>query len=165
MTKLNRISLLIIVINTLLLSSAVLFLFKNYQTTPEYALSKLENAINNRDAETALKYFDIEAVFNNKMRQSVAEIESLEKEDGYPPLFSVAQKGLWLEQKPDVKSKFLKSIADGTNQIFGDIDFDNFKIRITGKYARAKHIGYRAIVYLMIKTDEGYWKIIDFEYD
>lgn len=140
-----------------------------FKGTPQYSLYQFRKAVENGDGDAALKYFDVDSIVDNMMKETVLEeTESLPKNQWETAgrNFGKAMVMMMLPaMKEQIKSTIKTAITssersnlDGLkkNRIW-DLDIES-----EGRIAFVTPKNDASIRFKMAKTSGGYWKIVEF---
>ncbi len=143
-----------------------------WRGTPQYSILQLKTAVKNHDVDTALKYIDIDQVFDNLWERIKTEMltESTETDNSFEALGAVLGIGLADSIKPIIKT----AMRDG---IINSIKEEENTSTTTDKLSDAWNKDYKikkkdnkvylefddGITFILIQTSKRYWKIIDIE--
>ncbi|QXE92787.1 DUF2939 domain-containing protein [Geomonas subterranea] len=145
--------------------------------TPQYSLYQFKKAVQNHDPDTAFKYLDVDSVVDN-LALDLINSKEMNKPASNPweEAGQTMAKGLMTVMLPSIKEAMKGQIktaittADseksendkGTNTIKGlnKGSWSDFDVKVEGKMAIVTNKQDEALKFKMVKSSEGYWKII-----
>lgn len=140
--------------------------FLYIRSTPRYSLYKLKNAISDKDAESALKYIDVDSIVDNLMKDLYANEppssnrwEAMGRSIGQGMamlMLPVLKENMKSQIKTSIVSEDDKSKLVGLRKNLWDID-----IETSGKTAILTPKDNQSIKFKMTKTSDGYWRIVE----
>jgi hypothetical protein len=165
---------IISVVILLLLVSGFLYV----RTTPYYSIYQLAGAVNNHDPEKALKFIDVDSIVENLVKNLSANEHALKPSTRKAIIAGISMNMASI--KEGITQYIITSIRSGDSgnatkqESAGGIGFGNFNINrihkniiwdldVTTKgttaFVRMKDKPERKV--RMIRTPEGYWKIVE----
>jgi len=138
------------------------------KSTPQYSLYQLRKAIANHDADTAMRYFDVDSIVDNQINDFVGQDKKKTTND-------FEQKGSNIVKermatiipifKETMKRQFKNNITTPSDEetpvnIIKKGSFSDFEINMVGEMTILFRKDNIDIGFRMVKTKEGYWKIV-----
>lgn len=157
------------IISFAVLLSVVISVFLYAKGTPQYSLYQFRKAVENHDADSAMMYFDVDSIVENIMNDVMNQQMSKEPTNEYEAMGNNFAKGLMAMMLPAIKEglkgKLKASITTPSDDKtpVKDIQQGNlsdFQIQTEGKMAILSRKDNKDIKFKMVKTPEGYWKIV-----
>lgn len=138
------------------------------RTTPRYSLYQLRSALENHDPERALLFIDIDSIVDNLLRDMIQK-QDLSPKDQWQKMGNDLGKGLALMMAPamkeSLKSQFKTAIASGDEknnlQKIKSSGLWDSEITVNGGSAVLAINNNGITKFRMIKSTNGYWKIIE----
>lgn len=136
--------------------------------TPQYSLYQFRNAVENHDADTAMKYFDVDSIVNNLMIDFMKE-EAKKPKNGWEAMGQNFARGLMTlmlpRMKEEMKGQLKTAITTPSDDKTAVKDIkkgsiSDFEIKTEGKMAIVSRKDDNKVKFKMVKTPEGYWKIV-----
>ncbi|MEW6615011.1 MAG: DUF2939 domain-containing protein [Thermodesulfobacteriota bacterium] len=137
--------------------------------TPQYSLYQFRNAVENHDADTAIKYFDVDSIVDNLMTDFMKEEEAKKPKNGWEAMGQNFARGLMVLMLPRMKEamkgqlKTAITTPSDDKTAVKDIkkgSISDFEIKTEGKMAIVSRKDDPKVKFKMVKTPEGYWKIV-----
>ena len=137
--------------------------------TPQFSLYQFRNAVENHDADTAMKYFDADSIFDNLMTDFMKGKEAEKPKDEWEAMGQTFARGLTVmmlpQMKEAMKGQFKTAITTPSDDKTAVKDIkkgsiSDFEIKTEGKMAIVSRKDDKNVKFKMLKTPEGYWKIV-----
>lgn len=158
----------------ILIVSSVIFIlvlsgvYAYIRTTPRYSLYQLRSALENHDPERALLFIDIDSIVDNLLRDTLQKQDTTPKNQ-WEKTGNDLGKGLALMMAPAMKaalkSQFKSAISstDEKNDLqkINSVGLWNGEIVVNGGSAVLVIDNNGITKFRMIKSTNGYWKIIE----
>ena len=162
--KFNRILVTASAITIIAFSGAYAYV----RTTPRYSLYQLKSALKNHDPEKAMLYIDIDSIVDNLLRDAMQKQNTTTKNQ-WEKAGNDLGKGLMLMMAPAMKdalkSQIKSAIASADNkndlQKINNVGLWDGEIIENGGSAILAINNNGVTKFRMIKSTEGYWKIIE----
>lgn len=158
-----------ILISFAVLLSLIISAFVYAKGTPQYSLYQFRKSIENHDADSALKYLDIDSVVDNMMQDLIKEQEVKHPSSPAESFGNNFAKGLMTMMIPAMKEALKGQIkagittpSDKKTPVSGiqKGSFSDFEIKTEGKMAILSRKDDKDLKLKMVKTPEGHWKIV-----
>jgi hypothetical protein len=138
--------------------------------TPRYSLYWFKKAILERDAESALKYLDIDNIVDNMVKDMPGEEEkekTQSKNRSEGPMKNIG-KDIIMQNLPAIKVQLREQLKSAIISYSNKTTLDNLnnasvfglQISMEGNDALVKIRGKDKVAFKMAKSSEGYWRII-----
>lgn len=163
----NKLKKLIILVSIIIVIVVSGFVYA--KGTPQYSLYQLRKAIKNHDADTAMRYFDVDSIVVSQINDIVG---GQGKKNPINELNQV-ENNIIKERmakaipviKETFKNQFIASITTPSDEetpvsIIKKGKFSDFEIDVLGEMAILSRKDNINIGFKMVKTKEGYWKIV-----
>ena len=166
----NKFVVFVSVLVVLIIALSIGYIF--IKETPRYSLYWFKKAILKRDAESALKYLDTDSIVDNMVKDmsSAEDRGKAQSKDQSEGSMKNIGKDVIMQNLPAIKAQLreqLKSVIisynnhtvlDNLNKasVFG------LQISMEGDIALVKIWGKDKTAFKMVKSPEGYWRIIAF---
>lgn len=137
--------------------------------TPQYSLYQFRKAVEAHDAETAMKYFDVDSIVDNLVSDFVKTQEEKKPANEFEAMGNNFAKGLMAMMIPTMKEalkvQFKSAITIPSEDKSALKKFQNFKssdfeIKTEGKTAILSRKDDKNVKVKMVKTSDGHWKIV-----
>jgi hypothetical protein len=137
--------------------------------TPRHSLAEFRTALLNRDAETALRYVDTDSIVELWVKDLFLKQEEASSDNPLALLGVRAGKGVANALMPGMKAmakRQLKAAIASEDQwgYFNDIRKASvwyLSIHVDGDMAIVRPMGGSSTSFRMVRTDQGYWKIVE----
>lgn len=137
--------------------------------TPQYSLYQFSKAVEAHDAETALKYFDVDSIVDNLVNDFVKIQEEKKPANEFEAMGKNFTKGLMAMMVPAMKEALKVQFKEGiTKQSedksplkkFNNFKWSDFEIKMEGNTAFLSRKDDKELTVKMVKTSAGHWKIV-----
>lgn len=157
---------LIILVGIILVVAVTGFVYA--KGTPQYSLYQLRKAIENHDADTAMRYFDVDSIVDHQINDIIGQ-------DKKKPTSEFEQMGNNIVRermakviptiKETLKSQFKNNITTPSDDetpvnIIRKGKYSDFEITMIGEIAILSRKDNIDIGFKMVKSSGGYWKIV-----
>ncbi len=163
----------------ILFSSILLFLivfgivgFLAIHNTPRYSLYWFKKAILDHDAESALKYLDIDSIVDNMVKDIFDKPEEQKEPPKNQPETAMKNigKDIVMQNLPAMKKQLKEQLESAIISYNDQAALDNLRkanvlglvITMEGDLALVKIRGKDKVAFKMAKSPEGPWKIVAF---
>lgn len=137
--------------------------------TPQYSLYQFRKAVENHDADTAMKYVDVDSIADNLMKDLMKAQDEKKPANDMEAMGNNFAKGLMVMMMPALKEalkgQFKTSITTPSDDKtpVNNIQkgsLSDFEIKTEGKMAILSRKDNKDVKFKMVKTSEGNWKIV-----
>lgn len=140
--------------------------------TPEYSMMQFRNAIKNHNANLALRYIDMDTIFEKLFDKAQAKLveETSAQNDGWAALGMMLGSSMIQSYKPAFKEQIRQAMIDGiTSTTTEETDKKTVEDAFSKDVTLKKENGLiyleapNGVKLILTKTPERYWKITDIE--
>ncbi len=162
--KITKVFIISGIVIILAISSAYAYI----RTTPRYSLYQLRSAMENHDPERALLFIDIDSIVDNLLRD-VMQKQDVSPKNQWEKAGNDLGKGLVLMMVPAMKESLKAQFKSAIASADGKNDLQKIKsgglwdgeITVNGGSAILAINNNGVTKFRMIKSSNGYWKIIE----
>lgn len=146
--------------------------FFSLYNTPRYSLYWFKKAILEHDAESALKYLDIDSIVDNMVKDTFDKQEQQQEQGKHQPAAPMKNigKDIIMQNLPAIKKQLREQLESAILSYNDEAALDNLRkasvlglvITMDGNLALVKIRGKDKVAFQMAKSSEGPWKIVAF---
>ncbi|KAA0894288.1 DUF2939 domain-containing protein [Oryzomonas rubra] len=147
----------------------VVSVFVYAKGTPQYSLYQFRKAVENHDADTAMKYFDVDSIVDNFMNDFMKSQDEKKPANEFEAMGNNLAKGLIAMMLPAMKESLKGQLKTGITTPSDDKtpvkdirkgSLSDFEIKTEGKMAILSMKDNKNVKFKMVKTPDGHWKIV-----
>ena len=137
--------------------------------TPQYSLYQFRKAVENHDADTAMKYFDVDSIVDNLMNDFMKAQDEKKPANEFEAMGNNFAKGLMAMMIPTMKETLkgqlktaITTPSDDKTPLKGiqQGSLSDFEIKTEGKMSIISRKDDIDMKFKMVKTTDGHWKIV-----